>query len=39
MAHNYKLSPVLDDRTNYIDSCKELDVRVEFTESLEEKKP
>ena len=38
MAHNYKLSPVLDDNTNYIDCCKELDVWVELTELPEEKK-
>ena len=38
MAHDYKLAPVLDDRTNYIDWCKELHVWVEFPEPLEEKK-
>ena len=38
MAHNYKLAPVLDDNTNYIDCCKELDVWVELTELPEEKK-
>ena len=38
MAHDYKLAPVLDDRTNYIDWCKELDVWVELSEPLEEKK-
>ena len=38
MAHYYKLAPVLDDNTNYIDWCKELDVWVELTELPEEKK-
>ena len=38
MAHDYKLTPVLDDNTNYIDQCKELDVEVELTELPEEKK-
>ena len=38
MAYNYKLAPVLDDNTNYIDCCKELDVWVELTELPEEKK-
>ena len=38
MAHDYKLAQVLDDRTNYIDWCKELDVWVELSEPLEEKK-
>ena len=32
MAHDYKLASVLDDNTNYIDWCKELDVWVELTE-------
>ena len=38
MAHDYKLAPVLDDRANYIDWCKELYVWVELSEPLEEKK-
>ena len=38
MAHDYKLTPVLGDNTNYIDQCKELDVEVELTELPEEKK-
>ena len=38
IAHDYKLAPVLDDNTNYIDWCKELDVWVEWTELPEEKK-
>ena len=38
MARDYKLTPVLDDNTNYIDQCKELDVEVELTELPEEKK-
>ena len=38
MAHDYKLTTVLDDNTNYIDQCKELDVEVELTELPEEKK-
>ena len=38
MAHNYKLAPVLDDSTNYIDWCKELDVWIELTELAAEKK-
>ena len=38
MAHDHKLAPVLDDNTNYIDWCKELDVQVELTELHEEKK-
>ena len=38
MAHDYKLTPVLDDNTNYIDQCKQLDVEVELTELPEEKK-
>ena len=32
MAHDNKLASVLDDNTNYIDWCKELDVWVELTE-------
>ena len=36
--HQHKLDPVLDDSTNYIDLCRELDVWVELTELLEEKK-
>ena len=35
MAHDYKLAPVLDDSTNYIDWCKELDVWVGLTEPPE----
>ena len=38
MAHDYKLDPVLDDSTNHIDCCKELDVWVELTEPPEKKK-
>ena len=38
MAHDYKSAPVLDDSTNYIDWCKELDVWVELAELPEEKK-
>ena len=38
MAHDYKLAPVLNDNTNYIDWCKELDVWVKLTELPEEKK-
>ena len=38
MVHDYKLARVLDDSTNYIDWCKELDVWAELTELLEEKK-
>ena len=38
MAHDYKLAPVLDDTTNYIDWCKKLDVWVELTELAEGKK-
>ena len=38
MAHDYKLAPVLDDYTNYIDWFKELDVWVELTELPEKKK-
>ena len=38
MVHDYKLAPVTDDNTNYIDWCKELDVWVEWTELPEEKK-
>ena len=38
MAHNYKLAPILDNSTNYIDWCKELHVLVELTELPEEKK-
>ena len=40
LAHDYKLAPVLvlDDNTNYIDWCKELDVWVELTELPEKKK-
>ena len=37
MVHDYKLARVLDDSTNYIDWCKELDVWAELTELLEEK--
>ena len=32
MAYDYKFAPVLDDNTNSIDWCKELDVWVELTE-------
>ena len=32
MAYDYKFTPVLDDNTNSIDWCKELDVWVELTE-------
>ena len=35
MAHDCKLAPVLDDSTNYIDWCKELDVWVGLTEPPE----
>ena len=35
MAQDYKLAPVLDDSTNYIDWCKELDVWVGLTEPPE----
>ena len=35
MAEDYKLAPVLDDGTNYIDWCKELDVWVGLTEPPE----
>ena len=35
MAHDYKLAPVLDDSTNYIDWYKELDVWVGLTEPPE----
>ena len=38
MVHDYKLAPVTDDNTNYIDWCKELDLWVEWTELPEEKK-
>ena len=38
MAHEQKLDTALDDKTNYIDWCKELDVWVELTELIEEKK-
>ena len=38
MAHDNKLAPVLDDNTNYIDWCKELDVWVKLTELPKEKK-
>ena len=38
MAHDYKLTSVLDDNTNHIDWCKELDVWVELTEQTEKKK-
>ena len=38
MAHDHKLAPVLDNNTNYIDWCKQLDVWVELTELREEKK-
>ena len=38
MTHGYKLAPVLDDSTIYVDWCKELDVWVELTELIEEKK-
>ena len=38
MAHDYKLAPVLDDSTNYIDWCKKLGVWVEFTKLPEKKK-
>ena len=38
MAHDYKLAPVVDGSTNYIDWCKKLDVWVEFTKLPEEKK-
>ena len=38
MAHEHKLAPILDDNTNSIDWCKELDVWVELTELPEEKK-
>ena len=37
-AHDYKLAPVIDDSTNYIDWCKELDVWVELTQPAEGKK-
>ena len=39
MAHKYKLAPVIDDSTNCIDWCKELDVWGELTELAKEKKP
>ena len=38
IARDYKLAPVLDDNTNYIDWCKELDVWVKLTRLPEEKK-
>ena len=38
MAHEHKLDTALDDKTNYIDWCRELDVWVELTELIEEKK-
>ena len=38
MVHDYKLAPVTDDNTNYIDWCKELDLWVEWTKLPEEKK-
>ena len=38
MPHNYKLAPELNDKTNYIDWCKELEVWLELTELEEEKK-
>ena len=38
MTHDYKLAPVLDNNTNYIDWCKDLDVWVELTGLPEEKK-
>ena len=38
MAHYYKLAPVLDDNTNYIGWCRELNVWVELTELPEGKK-
>ena len=38
MAHEQKLDTALDDKTNYMDWCKELDVWVELTELIEEKK-
>ena len=38
MAHEHKLDRILDDNTNSIDWCKELDVWVELTELPEEKK-
>ena len=38
MAHEHKLASILDDNTNSIDWCKELDVWVELTELPEEKK-
>ena len=38
MAHDYKLAPVLDDSTNYIDWCKELDAWIELTKLTKEKK-
>ena len=38
MPHNYKLAPESNDKTNYIDRCKELEVWLELTELEEEKK-
>ena len=38
MPHNYKLAPELNDKTNYIDWCKKLEVWLELTELEEEKK-
>ena len=38
MAHEHMLDSALDDNTNYIGWCKELDVWVELTELPEEKK-
>ena len=39
MAHEQKLDAALDDKTNYIDWCKELDVWVELTELIKRKRP
>ena len=38
MPHNYKLAQELNNKTNYIDWCKELEVWLELTELEEEKK-